>query len=283
MPQFRIGCSGWAYPHWAGPFYPPDLGERDRFAFYAKAFNTVEVNATFYRFPTRAMVQAWARKAPPGFLFTLKAFRGITHLRKFRNTAELVRRFYAAGAELGESLGGILFQLPPALHFDRDLLQRVLDQLDPRYPTTLEFRHRTWFVEDVAHLLRERGIAMCIVSAPDLPEFVVATARHAFVRFHGREEWYAYRYGEEELRGWAERLRTLPVDTVFAYFNNDACAWAPENARWLGELLGEGPSPRGDHGGRGGQEAGEGRGEGVGGRVERMEVSEPPGSGAHRG
>ncbi len=283
MSRFRIGCSGWTYPHWAGSFYPADLAERDWFAFYAQAFNTVEVNATFYRFPTEAMVQAWARKGPPGFLFTLKAFRGITHLRKFKDTEELVRRFYAAGTKLGDKLGGFLFQLPPTLRFDRDLLRRVVDQLDPRCPTTLEFRHPSWFVDEVVHLLRERGIAMCIVSAPNLPEFVVATAQHAFVRFHGRDQWYAYRYAEEELHGWAERLRGLPVETVFAYFNNDAYGWAPQNARRLAELLGDGLSPRRDHGGRGSQEADQGRGEGIGGRVERMEAGEPPGGSAHRG
>jgi hypothetical protein len=105
MAEYRVGCSGWIYPHWAGLFYPEDLPEREWFDFYAKVFNTVEVNATFYRFPTEKMVQAWYRKGPEGFLFTLKAFRGITHLRKFQGTEELLRRFYAMGEMLGEKLG----------------------------------------------------------------------------------------------------------------------------------------------------------------------------------
>ncbi|MCR4391414.1 MAG: DUF72 domain-containing protein [Candidatus Acetothermia bacterium] len=242
MPRFRIGCSGWVYPHWAGPFYPGDSREKDWFAFYARHFDTVEVNSTFYHFPREATVRGWAEKSPDGFLFTLKAWRGITHLRKFKGTEDLVRRFYAVGAELGDKLGGVLFQLPPTVPYNPGVLARILDQLDPTYRNTLEFRHPSWFNDEVAELLHERGVAMCIVSAPGLPEFVVATASHAFVRFHGREEWYAYRYSEEELRGWAGRLSGLPVDMVFAYFNNDAFAWAPENALRLKELV-QAPTP----------------------------------------
>lgn len=237
LKEYRIGCSGWIYPHWEGLFYPDGLPEREWFDFYAKVFNTVEVNATFYRFPTEKMVQAWYRKGPPGFLFTLKAFRGITHLRKFRGTEELVRRFYALGERLEEKLGGFLFQLPPSLKYDRDLLLRILDQMDPRFPNTLEFRHPSWFQEETEALLRERGVAMCIVSAPGLPEYVVATASHAFVRFHGKGAWYAYRYSLRELRTWAARIQGLPVGRVFIYFNNDWNAWAPENALQLEELL----------------------------------------------
>lgn len=237
MAEYRVGCSGWIYPHWAGLFYPEDLPQREWFDFYAKVFNTVEVNATFYRFPTEKMVRAWYRKGPEGFLFTLKAFRGITHLRKFQGTEELVRRFYAMGEELWEKLGGFLFQLPPSLKYNRDFLLRILDQLDPRFSNTLEFRHASWFTEEVAEILRERGVAMCIVSAPNLPEYVVATASHAFVRFHGKGAWYAYRYSMRELRTWAERIKSLPVERVFIYFNNDWNAWAPENALQLEELL----------------------------------------------
>jgi len=237
MAEYRVGCSGWIYPHWAGLFYPEDLPEREWFDFYAKVFNTVEVNATFYRFPTEKMVKAWYRKGPEGFLFTLKAFRGITHLRKFQGTGELLRRFYAMGEILGEKLGGFLFQLPPSLRYNRDLLLRILDQLDPRFANTLEFRHESWFQEETEALLRERGVAMCIVSAPNLPEYVVATAAHAFVRFHGKGAWYAYRYSLRELRAWAERIKGLPVERVFIYFNNDWNAWAPENALQLEELL----------------------------------------------
>jgi len=237
MVEYRVGCSGWIYPHWAGLFYPENLPEREWFDFYAKVFNTVEVNATFYRFPTEKMVKAWYRKGPEGFLFTLKAFRGITHLRKFQGTEELVRRFYTMGEMLGEKLGGFLFQLPPNFRYNRDLLLRILDQLDPRFPNTLEFRHESWFQEETEALLRERGVAMCIVSAPNLPEYVVATAPHAFVRFHGKGAWYAYRYSMKELHTWAERIKGLPVERVFVYFNNDWNAWAPENALQLEKLL----------------------------------------------
>lgn len=237
MAEYRVGCSGWIYRHWEGLFYPEGLPQREWFDFYAQVFDTVEVNATFYRFPTEKMVQAWYRKGPPGFLFTLKAFRGITHLRKFKGTAELVRRFYAMGEALGEKLGGFLFQLPPSLKYDRDFLLRILDQLDPRFPNTLEFRHESWFQGETEELLRERGVAMCIVSAPGLPEYVTATASHAFVRFHGKGAWYAYRYSPTELRLWAERIKALPASRVFVYFNNDWNAWAPENALQLRNFL----------------------------------------------
>lgn len=245
MAEYRVGCSGWIYPHWAGLFYPEGLPEREWFQFYARVFDTVEVNATFYRFPSEAMVKAWLGKAPQGFLFTLKAFRGITHLRKFRGTEELVRRFYQRGEILAEKLGGFLFQLPPNLKYNRDLLLRILDQLDPRHRNTLEFRHPSWFTEEVVELLRERGVAMCIVSAPELPELVVTSAKHAFVRFHGKGVWYAHRYSKRELEEWAKRVRELPVEVVFCYFNNDWNAWAVENAQTLKELLSP-PSETGD-------------------------------------
>lgn len=244
MKHYLIGCSGWHYQDWVGPFYPEDLSQREWLPFYARHFPTVEVNSTFYHFPREATLRSWYRRTPEDFVFTLKVYQSITHRRKFKGTEEMVRRFYQVSQALEEKLGGFLFQIPPNVGFGRELLERILGQLDPSQRNTLEFRHRSWFTEEAYGLLQEQGVAACVVSAPGLPEAPVVTAPHAFVRFHGKDVWYAYRYSEGQLRRWAEIIRELSADPVFAYFNNDPQAWAPQNAGELTRLLSSSEGPR---------------------------------------
>lgn len=232
-----MGCSGWYYDHWAGRFYPEDLDKSEWLGFYADRFSTVEVNSTFYHFPTKRMLGSWYRKTPGDFVFTLKANRIITHRKKFQGTRGLVDRFYQLAGLLGDKLGCILFQIPPVMRKDAGFLKGVIEQLDPRMDNVVEFRHPSWFCDEVYSLLRESGVGFCAVSAPELPQDLVATSRNAYVRFHGRDDWYRYLYSEEELREWSERIQVLDVERVFCYFNNDYQAHAVKNCLQLKGLL----------------------------------------------
>ncbi len=236
---YFLGCSGYFYWGWKGRFYPKELKPKDWLHYYAKFFNTVEVNSTFYNFPKKENLRRFYRETPEGFLISVKANRLITHMKKFIGTEELIRDFYSVVDEgLREKIGCILFQLPPSFRYSEENLEKILDQLDPSFRNVVEFRHESWWREEVYEELRKRGVAFCSVSSPKLPEELVQTSDFVYIRFHGKEGWYRYNYSEEELKGWAERIRSAPAREVFAYFNNDYNAYAPFNCMKLMELLG---------------------------------------------
>lgn len=236
--KYLLGCSGWYYDHWVGSFYPENLDKAEWLEYYAEHFNTVEVNSTFYRFPTKRMLSGWYRKTPKGFVFTLKANQLITHKKKFQNTQDLLDRFYQLAELLEDKLGCILFQIPPFLSKDTTFLKAIIEQLNPKRNNVLEFRHKSWFCDEVYSLLRESHVGFCAVSAPDLPQDLVTTSHNAYVRFHGRNHWYRYLYSKEELQEWAEKIRRLEVKNVFCYFNNDYQANAVKNCQQLEKILG---------------------------------------------
>ena len=231
-----VGCSGYFYWGWRGRFYPEDLPPSRWLEFYAGRFDTVELNSSFYRFPTHKTVARWRRAAPAGFVYTVKAPRRITHIERFSEPAS-VRALYEVVADLQESLGALLFQMPPSLSYRPETLRRILDALDPRFDNALEFRHPSWWQSDVYQALDEVGAIFVSVSAPDLPDEYLETAGKAYLRFHGSGAWYRYRYREEELREWARRVRAGRARRVYAYFNNDPDAAAPANALEFRELL----------------------------------------------
>ncbi len=231
--ECRVGTSGYFYRAWRGRFYPEDLLPSEFFAYYQRHFDTIELNSTFYRFPTPAKARRWAREAGPGFLYAVKVHREITHLKKFRDPDRLAA-FYRALEPLGEKLGPVLFQLPPSFSFAPERLERILGALDPGFKNAIEFRHPSWWQEAVFDRLREKGVAFVSVSAPGLPEEVVNTAFY-YLRFHGKTAWYKYDYSDEELERWAARVdKTAPR---FAYFNNTDLGHAPLNALRFKELL----------------------------------------------
>ena len=232
-----IGCSGWFYWHWKGLFYPDDLEQSKWFKHYTKCFNTVELNSTFYRFPKPSTAKGWYRQAPPSFIYTLKVNRLITHIKKFKGCNQLIKDFYKVGDEVKEKMGCFLFQLPPSLKYNKKKLDEIMDQLDLERSNVLEFRHPSWFTEEVYDSLKSSGIIFCAVSAPGLPETLVKTADDVYIRFHGKESWYAYEYSKEELKEWKARIEKLKPKRVWAYFNNDANAYAPFNALALKKLL----------------------------------------------
>jgi uncharacterized protein YecE (DUF72 family) len=236
----RIGCSGRSYPHWRGVVYPEGLPARRRLEHYATLFDTVEVNATFYRLPRRETVAAWVETAPAGFVFAVKASRYLTHVRRLRDLGPGLDRFAAAIEPLVSSpkLGPILWQLPETFLRDDERLAEALGRLPPGRHA-FEFRHASWFVPDVYALLRAHDTALVIGDHPERPfQELELTARWTYVRFHHGGRGRRGNYSERELDEWAQRLRAWRQQVeVFAYFNNDREGFAVRNARSLRERL----------------------------------------------
>ncbi len=237
----RIGCSGWNYASWRhGVFYPERCPARLWLETYARSFDTVEVNATFYRLPTRKAVQGWVDQTPDDFCFAVKGSRYLTHIKRLTGLADGLERFYERIEPLVRSpkLGPVLWQLPPTFRRDDERLAGALRRLPPGRHC-FEFRHPTWFAEDVYALLREHGAALVIGDRPEVHAFQTheLTADWTFVRFHSGTRGRRGNYSESELREWAARLRDLPVSEAFVYFNNDWEGFAPRNALRLKRLL----------------------------------------------
>jgi uncharacterized protein YecE (DUF72 family) len=236
--RIRIGTSGWFYSHWRGIFYPPsEPTTRNWFGYYANVFDTVELNAPFYRWPSPATVRRWRRDAPPGFVYAVKVNQRITHEKRLVRTGELVREYYALTDVLGDKMGCFLFQFPPSHRYTASRLKTIVAQLDPARRNVVEFRHRSWWRESVYRAFRQKGISFCAVSAPRLPEEFPPDQPVLYVRFSGRTRWYRHDYSADELSEWAKRIRASGAKEVWVYFNNDREGFAIKNALMFRRLL----------------------------------------------
>ena len=241
MKSVRIGCSGWNYKHWRERVYPKGLPQRRWLEHYATLFDTVEVNSTFYRLPTRSAVAGWVEQTPPGFLFAVKASRYLTHMKRLTDLDRGVKRFYERIEPLVESpkLGPVLWQLPGNFHRNDERLASALERLPPGRHC-FEFRHASWFAEDVYALLRAHGAALVIGDSPERPfQTHELTADWTFLRFHHGSRGRNGNYSERELEEWAGRIETWRERVeVYAYFNNDWEGYAVRNGLWLKSRLG---------------------------------------------
>ena len=236
--SIRIGTSGWTYRHWQGTFYPDKWPQSQWLEYYTRHFNTVELNATFYRLPNPTTFNNWKERTPDNFLWSVKGSKFITHTRRLENPVEPLDRLYKAAAGLGEKLGVILFQLPPGLAFDEEVFRNFCTSLDPHVRYALEIRHPSWINDRVFGLLRECNMALCVAdTAGRYPSCEAITADFAYVRLHGSRKLYASDYSEEELRAWAEKVNAWNRD-AFIYFDNDFEGHAVNNARRLKEIIG---------------------------------------------
>lgn len=237
--RFRIGTSGWHYAHWRGAWYPEGLRPADYLAFYARHFDTVEINRSFYRLPGPDVFAGWREQAPPGFTFAVKASRFLTHMKRLKDPEEPVARLCTAMAPLHEKLGPLLFQLPPRFGRNVERLEGVLAQLPAGVQAAFEFRDPSWHDEDVYACLAAHGAAFCVFEIGGFVSPLRVTADWAYVRLHGPGAKYQGSYARTTLATWAERLRDLPVDgIVWVYFDNDVAAAAPRDAAALLELVG---------------------------------------------
>lgn len=240
MARILIGTSGWTYPSWRGTFYPEDLPSRRYLEFYARQFLTAEVNYSFYHLPRPETYAKWAGQVPDEFLFSVKASRLITHTKRLKEVEEPWKTFVSNARALGAKLGPILLQFPPSFRRERARLAAFLKTAEPSgMKLVFEFRHETWFTEEIYRLLRRYNAALCIADSPDYPRRDVVTADFVYFRFHGRTELFASRYSQAELQEEAKIVRQYQRDglNVFVYFNNDALGHAVENARTLIRLL----------------------------------------------
>ncbi len=234
-----IGTSGWVYRHWREVFYPPDLPQSRWYAHYARHFDTVEINYSFYRLPSETAFDRWQAQAPPGFIYALKANRYLTHVKRLKNAAEALERFLTRARRLKDALGPILWQLPPKWRVDPARLETFAAGLPLDLIHAFEFRDPRWFVPSVREILVRFGLSFCIFDMPDLPCPSWVTSDVVYLRFHGAGMVYAGRYGQAGLLVWVDRVRQWLVEgrTVYAYFNNDAFGHAVEDARTLRDLV----------------------------------------------
>jgi uncharacterized protein YecE (DUF72 family) len=236
---YYIGTSGWQYEDWRGVFYPGDLPKGRWLEFYTTRFRTVELNNSFYHLPSEKAFTSWRDRTPPGFLFAVKASRFITHIKRLRNTEEPLENFLSRARLLGDKLGPILYQLPPGMRRNEELLEGFLKTLPGGLLHTVEFRNASWYHEGVLALLERYNVAFCIHDMQGCESPVVATADFAYVRFHGTLGLYYGSYSDEELEEWAGRLRTIGgrVRAVYVYFNNDVAGYAVKDAANLARML----------------------------------------------
>ncbi|WP_369058564.1 DUF72 domain-containing protein [Caulobacter sp. 73W] len=238
MTDLRIGCSGWTYDDWKGPFYPDDLRLKDRLAFYATQFDACEINGSFYRLPTEKAVKAWAEGAPDGFCFAWKVSRYISHNKKLKECEDSVKLVFGVMSNLGDRQGPALVQLPPMLKRDDERLKRFLGWLPKTPRVTVEFRHPTWYEPAVLKILEDHGAAFCISDHHDAPSPWEATSDLVYVRMHGPGGHYHGRYPRAELETLAERVRGWRRGRrdVHVYFDNDQKSAAPQDAKVLKKL-----------------------------------------------
>jgi uncharacterized protein YecE (DUF72 family) len=237
----RIGTSGWSYDHWEGVLYPPGLRTSDRLAHYVAEFGTVELNASFYRWPRDSSFASWQRRLPAGFRMSVKAPRGLTHAHRLHQPEVWVERIVRGWRALGDRTGILLVQLRPDHERDDAGLDWFLAQLPAEVPVALELRHPSWQDDEVLALLARHRAAYVVMSGAGLPCVLMATAPFVYVRLHGPDHHHLYAgsYSEADLTGWADQIREWEGQgrDVWVYFNNDGGGNAVLNARTLRRLL----------------------------------------------
>lgn len=239
--KIHIGTSGWHYPHWKGPFYPEDIPDKDLLKYYARHFRTAEINNSFYRVPDEKTLKQWVRTAGGGFIFSAKGSRYISHMKKLKDPREPVKKFMDKISVLGDSLGPVLFQLPPHWRKNRDRLRSFLEALPESYRFAVEFRDPDWFGDDINQLLEKHQIAFCIYDFNRRQSPKTVTSDFVYIRLHGPDGPYQGKYGNQILSGWAGAISQWEKQgkEIFCYFDNDQDGFAAENARQLQKMTGE--------------------------------------------
>jgi uncharacterized protein YecE (DUF72 family) len=238
--KIHIGTSGWHYKHWLGTFYPEGTKQSEQFAYYLQHFDTVEINNSFYKLPTRETFSKWKASVPDNFIFVVKANRFITHMKKLSDPAESLTRFMANVSALGARLGPILFQLPPGWKLNLERFDEFLQALPPRHRYVFEFRNASWYTDEIYALLRQHNCAFCIYELAGHTTPLAVTADFVYVRLHGPgTDKYQGSYTEAALKEWARRCKAWAKKRkeVFVYFDNDQAGYAAFNAKRLRELV----------------------------------------------
>jgi uncharacterized protein YecE (DUF72 family) len=237
---FLVGTSGWTYDHWRGRFYPQDWPQKRWFDYYAGKFSAVEVNATFYRTFKDQTYQNWRERAPQGFGYVLKTPQLITHRKYLLGVEEDIRTFYHSCSLLEDKFAMILLQIAPSMPYDPARLRRALSAFPDPGRVAVEFRRADWLYQDTLDLLHNLGVTICNVDSPQQKITDYLTSNRAYLRLHGRGNWYAYNYSYDELSEIADLARSLVhqgASRVYIFFNNDYEGYAPANAMTLQSML----------------------------------------------
>jgi uncharacterized protein YecE (DUF72 family) len=220
-----VGTSGYSYKEWKGSFYPAKLAAKDMLSFYSSRLRAVEINNTFYRLPQRSMLESWKAQVPENFRFSLKASQRITHFKRLKEAGNETKYLLETASTLGDRLGAMLFQLPPNMKKDLARLEQFLEHVPTDTPATFEFRHPTWFDDEVLDLLRSQNRALCISDTDDLPaSHIDKTANWGYLRLR------RVNYSEADLTEWLGRIRSQNWETTYVFFKHEDEGTGPKLA-----------------------------------------------------
>lgn len=238
-PEYYVGTSGWHYDHWRSNFYPGELPRREWLKYYSEYFNTVEINATFYRLPQESTFVSWHQTVPPEFCFAVKASRFITHIKRLKDSEEPLNTITRRAKSLVNNLGPLLYQLPPGMHRHDSRLETFLQLLDKNLRHVFEFRHSSWMDKAIYNLLEKHDAGFCIYDMPGFTSPIVSTTDFAYIRFHGHDGLYAGCYSDMELADWSDKLQKQfsELKRLYIYFNNDIGGFAIKNALTLRKYI----------------------------------------------
>jgi uncharacterized protein YecE (DUF72 family) len=229
--KLYVGTSGYSYKEWKGSFYPEKIPAAEMLSYYASRLPAVELNNTFYRMPQRSMVESWKTQVPEDFRFSVKAAQRITHFKRLKEAGEETKYMMETVSALEDRLGVVLFQLPPNMKKDLERLQTFLRDLPEQTPAAFEFRHPTWFEDDVLELLRSQNRALCVSDTDDLPtNHIDKTADWGYLRLR------RVQYSEADLTAWIERIRAQQWKTAFVFFKHEDEGTGPKLAAQFIEL-----------------------------------------------
>ncbi|MEA2109008.1 MAG: DUF72 domain-containing protein [Pseudomonadota bacterium] len=237
--KIHIGTSGWSYDHWKGPFYPEELPNSQMLGYYSQHLQTVEINNSFYHLPRKSTLKRWRDTVPENFVFTAKASRYITHMKKLKNPEKSLSSFLNHISTLEDKLGPILFQLPPHWHFNAERLENFLRYLSNEFSYAFEFRDKSWLNEHTCELLSRYDVAFCIYELDGFLSAKKITTNFVYVRLHGPGAPYQGSYDSRTLTDWAEAFSSWSAQghAIYCYFDNDQSGYAAQNAEFLQSML----------------------------------------------
>ncbi|MEJ2614985.1 MAG: DUF72 domain-containing protein [Ignavibacteriaceae bacterium] len=229
--KLYVGTSGYSYKEWKGKFYPEDIKPDNMLNFYSDQFSTVEINNTFYRMPQRFVLETWKKQVPADFRFSVKAPQRITHMKKLKDVDEDIRYFIDIITSLGNKLGIILFQFPPYFRKNTELLQNFTNLLPKNITAAFEFRHESWFEDDVFSCLKEKDFPLCLSETDKEPDIdITGTASKGYLRLRKSD------YTEKEIKNWYDKIKKQNWETVFVFFKHDDEAKGTKYSKHLIEL-----------------------------------------------
>ncbi len=233
----RVGTSGFSYKHWKRVFYPDDVPQRKWLEYYTNHFNTLEINASFYRLPQKKTVEGWYERTPKDFNFVFKGSKVVTHIKKLKDCEDEIKAFYRQISYVKEKLGPVLWQIPPGLKIDETLLEAFLSTVVSGSTPVIEFRNATWYTDRIFSLLEEKGASLCLHDMPGSKPPDVVTSPVLYLRFHGLKGRYRGNYPDEHLKARAEWVKSVSPSLCYAFFNNDVEGYAPKNAKTLKDFF----------------------------------------------